>query len=132
FAFWGIMWLGPAAGLILAAGASFARYVKIRQTERAKLFSVFCDIAATFLSANVYYVVLAEMAELLPPPTPPGLLVPAAIMCAVGTMVLTQYFVRGSLNFVFRCLEEGGTLRRKFTRSFILPVAKYLFCLMAT
>lgn len=132
FALWGVMWLGPDAGLILAAGASIARYVKILQTEQAKLLSVFSDITATFISAQVYYAVLSNVSAALPPPSPPGLLVPAAVMLSVCAMVLCQYLLRGSVQFIYRAFEKPVTKRRNFSRSFIFPIAKYLFCLMAT
>lgn len=132
FAFWGIMWLGPEAGLILAAAASIARYVKVLQTEEARLYSVFSDIVATFVSAQVYVAVFAEAARTFPSPVQHGLRVPTAIIFAVSAMVVCQYVLRGSFSLIFRLLEGTGTTRRKFSRSFVLPVPKYLFCLMAS
>lgn len=132
FTFWGIIWLGPAAGIVLSAVASIAGRSSSDRGLTAKLYGMFCDISAAYTSAIAYFVTFAFVNTYLIDSRSHQFPVPTAVLIAVIVMAVTNFVVRGILAFLGRAADESCQFWENLFKSFVRPAGNYIACLLAT
>ncbi len=132
FTFWGIIWLGPAAGILLSAAASISERSSSDRGMIAKLYGISCDISAAYASAIVYFLTFSLVNAYLSDSASRQFLVPSSVFIAVLVMAFTNFTVRGILAFLGRTAEESFAYGENLFRSFVRPVGNYIACLLAT
>lgn len=132
FTFWGIIWLGPAAGILLSAAASITERISSDRGPTAKLYGISCDISAAYVSAISYFLTFSLLNSYLLDTSTRQLLVPSSVFFAVVVMAFTNFAVRGMLALLGRAAEQSFALGENLFRSFVRPIGNYVTCLLAT
>lgn len=131
FAFWGIIWLGLAGGIVLAAFSSIAN-LGLSKSNRKRLASdVSIDVLSTFFSAIAFSLSLSyfndagklEIARLS---------VPSSVILALCVMVVTQYAQSGAMAYLLRNTECGPRYKLTTYSLFVGPALTSLVSLFAT
>ncbi len=132
FTFWGIIWLGPAAGILLSLAASISDRSSSNRGLTAKIYGISCDISAAYASSITYFLTFTFVNNYLSDSGSRQFLVPSSVLIAIAVMAFTNFTVRGILAFLGRTAEENFVLSENLFKSFVRPVGNYVSCLLAT
>ncbi len=133
FAFWGIIWLGVPGGLLIAASASFARYVRIGDLKKTRVFEISIDILATLVAAVTYYVssgIFQDIGGRFG--ADDARAAAGGAVAAVCLMVLTHYVIAASSLYLADRLSGHADYPQLVSQRFIVPAAAYSIILCLT
>ena len=101
-AFWGVIWIGVAGGILIGACASLASHRPARADRKQLASDVAIDVLAIFFAAIAYYISLGYFQSETRLVLVGGLSIPLETALASGAMALTHYAHRCSLAFLLR------------------------------
>lgn len=125
--FFGIVWLGVMGGVLLSLTAEIAGYWNATKNKNRWLASVFSNVTATFLSANVFYLFLyyvAGFAENTVAGNPIGI---EWVIAGTLLAVVTHYATYLLLYSVFLRLESEFPFLTALKENSLITVLGYVF-----
>ncbi len=131
FAFWGIIWLGPGGGTILAAAASVANIRKRGLSWRRAVPAVCADVVSAFLAALVFFVASGNAATLQGKTAAGSMFVSDNIALAACLMAAAHYLVHSSLSYLFRRLDDDRAVGEVLHEALMFPAVAYLIATVA-
>ena len=133
--FWGIIWLGVPAGILIAAIASIAHYRVSKQPEKRKIFVGFTHILAAFVSGNIFYLILEKtvgFSAMFVGENKIGIL---WLAYGLGAAVLTHFLINFLIGSAFLKVERNYAFTEMWKKNFSWTVVNYilsgLFALLA-
>ncbi len=132
FAFWGIVSLGIAGGILLAVSATLATYGKYRDGRRTLFFEAIKDIFCALAAGIVFFNAFSFFRNLQSTISDQGLLIPNEIILAAFLMAVVHYGFTSLLSFILFRLESGQLHQTKMREIFLAPAAGHVVSFIAT
>jgi diguanylate cyclase (GGDEF)-like protein/putative nucleotidyltransferase with HDIG domain len=132
FGFWGVIWLGIAGGVLLAACSSIANR-GVSASRRKRLASdVAADVLSTFFSAIAFYLSINYFEDGGRLEIAGKLSVAYEMIFASCIMALTHFAQSQALTYLLRERAYGRRSRSNITRWLLVPATNSLISLLAT
>ena len=125
-AFWGIIWLGAAGGVLLAAIASLARYGVSTDTKKRNLFSGFASIFSTLAAGKIFYLILQNYGGFTKNPVGENVIEFQWLLTAAAVAVITHYLLFSLLISTFLKVESHYSFPELWRKNFAGTAASYL------
>lgn len=132
FAFWGLVSLGIAGGILLTACATIATYGKYRNNRRAVFLEAAKDVLCALAGGIVFYNAVGFLKGFRLIISDEGLLVPNEVILAGFLMALIHYGFVSLLSFVLFILKGGQLHPSKIREIFLAPAAGHAVSFVAT
>ncbi len=129
--FWAAIWLGVPGGVFLAASACFARFNLSQRSKVHWLFGIFANVCTTFVSANVFYLVLHHFAGFSAPFIAEVPVVWQWLVAAAVLMAVTHYFLSAVFSLVFLYFDDGYSFEELWKVNFSQKAASYVLSVAA-
>ena len=126
-AFWGIIWLGAAGGVLVAVITSAARYGVSRKPKKRKLFIGFVHVLATFAAGKIFYLVLQNQAAFAQNIVGENAVGIHWLGVALAAAVFTHYFLFSLLTSTFLKIESDYSFSELWRKNFAWTTASYMF-----
>ena len=126
-AFWGIVWLGAAGGVLLAVSVSLARYGVSTKPQKRKLFAGFVQVFATFAAGNIFYLFLQKEVGFAKNLIGENAIEIHWLGAAVAAAVFTHYLLYSLLTSLFLKIESDYSFSDLWRKNFAWTAASYLF-----
>jgi diguanylate cyclase (GGDEF)-like protein/putative nucleotidyltransferase with HDIG domain len=131
--FWGTIWLGVPAAALIAASASLITIGKAGRDKKIWSFGVFTNIAAAFVSANVFYLVLGYVTTNFSDKAVAGnVFIADKVILSAGVMALTHLLFNWLVNAVFSAMTNEYSAPRFSRQDFPGKALGYMLSLAAT
>ncbi|MCY7346853.1 MAG: diguanylate cyclase [Pyrinomonadaceae bacterium] len=125
--FWGIIWLGAAGGVLLAAGITAVTYKSAPKDKKEWLFGGLTDLIAAFAAGKVFYFALQSATNFDEKAVGENALAAGWLLLAVAAMAFTHYLFSGLAASVFSLLKKDEHSIADFWKENLLPSAGKYF-----
>ena len=124
--FWGVIWLGTAGGVLLAASASLTRCLVSNKFRKQSLFAAYVNIFSTFISANLFYLILQYGAGFTGDAVAENLIPTQWLIIALTAMMAAHYLLFSLLTSTFLAIESNYSFSGLWRKNFAWTAASYL------
>ncbi len=132
FAFWGIIWLGVAGGVLLGASASIANYFANRDEKKRSFFGLCAEIISVFCAAIIFHAASGNSPDFQGKIIADDLFTDENVAAAACLMAMTHYLVHGLFFYLYYKLEGDQSIRAILDEALILPATSYLLSVAAS
>jgi diguanylate cyclase (GGDEF)-like protein/putative nucleotidyltransferase with HDIG domain len=123
--FWGIIWLGVAGGVFIAAVSAIVRF-NIEQKNKFKwIFGIFSNVCTAFASASVFYLVMQSFTGFKSAFVAEETVSLPWLILGTGAMAATHYFLSAILNSIFLYFEDKNSSHEILKINFARPAIVY-------
>lgn len=132
FAFWGVIWLGIAGGVFLAACAALVKYGFWSPNRKRLASNVSIEILSTFFSAIAFYICLGFLENTGRLEIAGKLSVPAEVIIASCVMALTHFAQTRALSYLVSNTDYGHHRGLTFWNHLVMPAVTSGVTLLGT
>lgn len=133
FVFLGVVWLGVGGALILSVTGSIAHSVSAKNEQKPHWFEASADIAATFISAFVFYSLLGIYPNFQENISAVELYETNILIAAICVMAFSHYTIHSLVTYLFLRFESsqpiGALVERQFGRPFVTYAINTIFAI---
>lgn len=125
--FWAILWLGAGGAFFLAANC-LAEKLRNRKDDRCRaIYEVNSSLTATFLAANIFYLILHRFFDFTGNTVGENLIHPGHLLAAFALLVLLGAFLVSIPNILFDKFEDEMPTQDNWKRKFFSAATLFGF-----
>ena len=133
--FWGILWLGIAGGVLLAAAVSAVQVFSLPENkwkdERQRLLGGFVDTIAAFAAGSVFFLILKFFSGFEGSTVVEHSLAFGWLAAATAAMAIVHYLFSALPPSIFFYLANRSSIIDFWRETFVSSAAKYCFAAVA-